>query len=243
MDLFRFVPGYNSAIFEQGREPAFVMVLSFVVTFVLARGYTRLARKLGWGSTHINGIHTHHLVFGAIIAFLAGALEFAFAPEPGWLQLFLAAAFGGGVALVLDEFALIFHLKDVYWEHEGRKSVDAIIIGLGVGVLFLLHVAPFENIADANGWGFAGILILNIGSMLVAAYKGKIVFALLGTFVPVIGLVAAIRLAEPDSPWARRFYGTDELAKSRKRYDDYDKRWQPRRERLRDLIGGKIHSE
>lgn len=243
MNLFRFFPGYENAIFEPGREPAFVMLLSFVITFAMVRGYTRLARVRGWGSTHINGIHTHHLVFGVIIAFVAGALEFAFLPEPGWPQLALAASFGAGVALVLDEFALIFHLRDVYWEHEGRKSVDAIIIGLAIGLLFLLHVVPFENVADATGWSWAGVLFLNIGSMLAAAYKGKIFFAVLGTFIPVIGLVAAIRLAEPDSPWARYFYTDNpgKLARSRLRYEAYYKRWQPYKERLRDWIGGKIH--
>ena len=37
-----------------------------------------------------------------------------------------AAVFGIGSALVLDEFALILHLHDVYWEEEGRTSVDAV---------------------------------------------------------------------------------------------------------------------
>ena len=31
-----------------------------------------------------------------------------------------AAVFGLGTALVLDEFALILHLRDVYWANEGR---------------------------------------------------------------------------------------------------------------------------
>ena len=36
--------------------------------------------------------------------------------------------FGIGTGLTLDEFALWLNLKDVYWEKEGRKSIDAVII-------------------------------------------------------------------------------------------------------------------
>ena len=35
--------------------------------------------------------------------------------------------FGIGAALTLDEFALWLNLKDVYWEKEGRRSIDAVI--------------------------------------------------------------------------------------------------------------------
>ena len=113
MNLFHFFPGYSSAIFETGREPAFVLLVSFVTTFIFIRTYTRLARKRGWNSASINGVHAHHLLFGLIVAFIAGALMFFFTPEPGPFLLFLSALFGFGVALVLDEFALLFHLKRV----------------------------------------------------------------------------------------------------------------------------------
>ena len=32
MNLFRFIPGYESSIFDVGREPAFLMLLTFIVT-------------------------------------------------------------------------------------------------------------------------------------------------------------------------------------------------------------------
>jgi hypothetical protein len=64
MNLFRFIPGYESAIYENGREPALVMLLAFVITFVFTRAYTRIARVRGWGSTHVGNVHMHHLVVG-----------------------------------------------------------------------------------------------------------------------------------------------------------------------------------
>ena len=68
------------------------------------------------------------MVFGVIIGFLAGAIEFALPPGNGFAHLLLAALFGGGAALVLDEFALAVHLQDVYWAHQGRESIDAVIL-------------------------------------------------------------------------------------------------------------------
>jgi hypothetical protein len=57
-----------------------------------------------------------------------------------------AILYGIGAALTLDEFALWLELKDVYWEREGRKSVDAVVIFAtvvaigGVASRFLLAV-------------------------------------------------------------------------------------------------------
>ena len=47
---------------------------------------------------------------------------------------FITAAifFGIGAALVLDEFALILHLEDVYWTEDGRTSVDAVFVAVAV---------------------------------------------------------------------------------------------------------------
>ena len=38
-------------------------------------------------------------------------------------------AYGTGMALIVDEFALLLDLKDVYWQRQGRVSVD---IGVGL---------------------------------------------------------------------------------------------------------------
>jgi hypothetical protein len=52
--------------------------------------------------------------------------------------LVLAALFGVGAALTLDEFALWLNLRDVYWEREGRVSIDAALLFaalLSIGIL------------------------------------------------------------------------------------------------------------
>ena len=42
----------------------------------------------------------------------------------------LALTYGAGLALIVDEFALLLDLQDVYWAKQGRVSVD-----LGVGLV------------------------------------------------------------------------------------------------------------
>lgn len=243
MDIFHFIPGYTQNIYLADREPAFMMLLAFVVTYLLARGYTRIAKRTGWGSASFGGVHAHHMVFGMVMAFVAAALVFSLLPQQGWILTLLAVLFGSGVALVLDEFALLFHLKDVYWEHEGRKSIDAIVLAAAFGSLFLLRVTPLGFGEGRTGWTLASVVLLNIAITLIAAYKGKIYFALFGLFIPTLSIIAAIRLAEPDSAWAHSFYlkkQPKKIKKSRKRYEHYEKVWRTRKERAWDIIGGKV---
>lgn len=241
MNLFQFFPGYETAVYETGREPAFVMFLAFILTYIITRGYTRIARVTGWGSASFGGVHTHHMVFGLVIAFVASALMFVLLPQEGPLLLLLAATFGIGASLVLDEFALIFHLQDVYWEEEGRKSVDAIVLGVAFGFLFLVHSTPFGIQSSDSGWIIFFTILLNLPTVLISAFKGKIFIAIFGLLIPIVALSGAIRLAEPNSMWARKFYKTDgkKIKRSVKRYEHYEATWRKRKEWVWDIIGGK----
>ena len=206
MNLFDFVPDYTEKIYETGREPAFIMLLAFVATFLLTRFYTRMARKTGWGSTFIGHTHVHHLVFGLVFILVAGALEFSLTHESGDTQLLLAALFGVGTAFVLDEFALILHLRNVYWEEEGRKSIDAVIVGTIFGVIFLLGITPLGTTEDLASWTLVGVIAVNLVFVVLAALKGKIYMSSFGLFIPLLAMTGTIRLAEPESIWAHRFY-------------------------------------
>lgn len=242
MDLFRFVPGYETSIYEAGREPIFVTLLAFLITFVLTRAYTRLARSRGWGSGHVGDVHIHHMVVGILLVLGSGILLIGFFPDEGFWQLLLCAAFGSGAAFVLDEFALVFRLKDVYWSEEGRSSVDAVVIALVVGALVLLHAVPFsdETAEDASRWTIVAIVSIHVSLVVVALLKGKLMLGLIGVFVPFVALVAAARLAKPSSPWAHKFYPHESHRdlRSRKRYERYDRWVVFRRKEVEDLIAG-----
>ncbi|HWB56362.1 MAG TPA: hypothetical protein VG479_05445 [Gaiellaceae bacterium] len=242
MDLFSFVPGYESSIYEAGREPIFVALLAFLVTFVLTRGYTRVARVRGWGSGSVHGVHLHHVVVGIVLALASGALIIGFEPVDNLFELLLCAVFGSGAALILDEFALVFRLQDVYWSDEGRSSIDAIIVAVTVGFLVLLHIVPFDEKTseDASRWTLLVAVSIHLALVVVAVLKGKIWTGLIGIFVIFVAAVGAVRLARPRSAWARRFYppGSAKLARAQRRQDRHDARWAPWTKRVIDLIGG-----
>src|SRR4051794_5909998 len=169
------------------------------------------ARVSWWpGNISTGDVHVHHVVFGAMLMFVAGLMAFAPAGwESPWWEI-LGALFGVGAALVLDEFALILHLDDVYWSEQGRKSVDAVVLAAAVIALLMLGALPFGiDAADTTPDGRWGLVItIVLGGVLVgvALLKGRIWLGVLGLLVPLLALIGALRLGKPQSPWARWRY-------------------------------------
>ena len=187
------------------------------------------------GSVKPGGLHIHHLVFGIVLLLIAGFLGFALAPNSPWTEI-LAVLFGVGAGLTLDEFALWLHLEDVYWAEEGRRSVDAVIIAALLAGLVIFGFVPLE-LNQATSVGVAIALVVGVLALCALAIaKGKFVLGLVGLFVPLASIVAALRLAKPGSPWARWRYeeGSRKLERASRRYAKVE----ARRTRLRDLIGG-----
>lgn len=242
MNLFRFVPGYETSIYEAGREPIFVALLAFLISFILTRGYTRIARVRGWGSGSVHGVHLHHVVVGIVLSLVSATLIIGFEPVDNFFELFLCAVFGSGAAMILDEFALVFRLRDVYWSEEGRSSIDAVIVAVTLGGLVLLHVTPFDldTAQDPTRWSLMVTVAIHFVLVCIVLLKGKLWAGLFGLFVPLIALIGAVRLAKPTSPWARHFYGPDSRRRRRAeaRYRKHEARWAGRETRALDLIGG-----
>jgi hypothetical protein len=109
------------------RENAlFNMLASFTVAFGITRGITWTIREKG-GLGPIKDVvvgdrHIHHFLPGGVIALAAGGVAIGFKGEK--VDKYLAFPFGVGVALVLDESALLLELDDVYWTEEGVLSVQ-----------------------------------------------------------------------------------------------------------------------
>jgi len=137
---------YHRHFREPRRERLFLASLAFFVTF----GATRLvahAIRAGVGPFYdvlAGQTHIHHLVWGILLLLVVGY---------GWLvqvgtgagstsvivSRLTAILYGAGAALTLDEFALWLRLEDVYWEREGRASVDAVFL--------------FGGLISAGFWG------------------------------------------------------------------------------------------
>jgi hypothetical protein len=210
---------FDAHIVHTGRLPLFCFFVTFVVGFGFIRLSARLIRaRVRWWPRNITAgsVHVHHMVFGVVLMVIGGVGELA-APlhSVAWRSA-PAALFGLGTALVLDEFALILHLRDVYWSNEGRLSIDAVFVAAGVTALLLLGAAPVgvRSVTDYRGLpgslsaGVALTLLIALFFVLavVTLLKGKIWTGLFGLFVPPLFVVGALRLARPGSPWARWRY-------------------------------------
>jgi hypothetical protein len=225
----------------EGQRAGFFLLASFLISFLFIRTSARLMRspRVPWwpGSiTTSGGLHIHHLVLGLALVLVSGFLSLLLLPDTPWREV-LAVAFGAGAGLVLDEFALLVYLRDVYWSDEGRASVDAVVLAALLTSLAVLGVAPLDA-ANTEGSiaAVAGVGALALAVSVVALLKGKIVLGMVGLFVPVLAIVGAVRLARPRSPWARRFYsaGSARLARATER----EKRLERRRRTWLNRIGG-----
>jgi hypothetical protein len=210
---------FTTQIVHTGRLPLLCFFVAFVLGFALVRLSVRLIRaQVRWwpGNVTPGDLHVHHMVFGVVLMVVGGVAEIASPVQPMAWRGAAAAIFGLGTALVLDEFALMLHLRDVYWTSDGRVSVDAIFIAAGITALLLVGVTPV-GAQDAAGYlrlpgtadaaaEFATTLTVLFSLAVVTLLKGKVWTALFAVFVPPLFLIGAIRTARPGSPWARWRY-------------------------------------
>ncbi|MBQ0830026.1 hypothetical protein [Streptomyces tagetis] len=238
---------WHRNIVEPGKMPLLLALASFVLTFVITRTVTRLIRagKGPFGNVRAGGVHIHHVVPGVLLTVVGG-----FGSIAGGLQgagaAFSAVVFGIGIGLVLDEFALILYLADVYWTEAGRKSVEVVVMTAALVGLLLLGFSPFgvNDLSQGEVRDRASAIATVAGNFLfslLALGKGKARIALFGVVVPLVALVGAVRLARPDSPWARRFYVRRPRARARARLRAYhhDRRWSGPRRAFQNWIGGR----
>ncbi|MFD1540259.1 hypothetical protein [Nonomuraea guangzhouensis] len=190
-----------------GRLPLFCFFVALIAAFVATRVNVRLIRaKVGWfRNVNVGEMHIHHVVFGVVLMLVGGVSGLMVSSASQVAYAAAAAVFGIGSALVLDEFALILHLHDVYWEEEGRTSVDAVFIAVAVTGLLLTGLRPltFDYGTPVNP---GALIVANMVLAVITLSKGKIWTGMVGLFVPVLLVVCAIRLARPGSPWAHLFY-------------------------------------
>lgn len=207
-----------------GRELEFLFLVSFLASFGFIRTSAHMIRaQVSWwpGNVSVGGTHIHHLVWGICLLLVFGYVGGVIRPEDPWSHI-AVIGFGIGAGLTMDEFALWLNLRDVYWEREGRRSIDAVVV---VGALALLAATGFREWVDAAGQAESGIFaavgaIGGVGfiAALANAAKQKFGMAAIGMLIPAIGVVGAVRLGRPESLWAHRFYGEAKLRRARERF-------------------------
>ena len=200
------VSWWHRDVIAAGKLPLMLCFLAFVVTFATTRTITRLIRD-GRGpfrnQVTASGTHIHHAVPGLILLMIGAFTAIASPGTLGWL-CFAGLAVGIGTSLVLDEFALILHLQDVYWSGEGQLSVEAVSLTAACLGLALVGFSPF-GVQDADGVELSlrltatSLLCADFVLSVICALKGKYRSALFGLFLLPVGVVGALRLARPTS--------------------------------------------
>lgn len=130
---------YGRHFSDPRRERGFLSALGFTTAFATARGITHAIRA-GVGpfqNISAGGRHIHHSTFGILGLLGVGYVwtyRLGIGGQPGSHlgSRLSAAAYGIASALTLDEFALWLDLHDDYWDKQGRKSIDAVVIFAGL---------------------------------------------------------------------------------------------------------------
>jgi hypothetical protein len=181
------------------------------------------------------------MVLGLVLVLASGMVDIALSLT-GTGRDVVAAIFGVGGAFILDEFALSFHLRDVYWTEEGRRSIDASIMWLLLGLLLLVRISPFGIHDQSVVPRTVGVVVvaINIVLSIITCLKGKLTLGLVSIFVPPVGLVTAARLARPGSIWAQLMYppGGAKLEQAELRFHPHDSWIERHRIRILDRLAG-----
>lgn len=236
---------FQETIVDHERLPLLVCFTAFIVTFITTRVITRMIRA-GRGpfknNVSASGLHVHHAIPGVLMLIAGAFTGIAVDLESPW-SIIAGLLIGVGTSLVLDEFALILHLEDVYWEDEGRISVEMVSLAVAALGLLIFGVNPFafetaEDTTLALAVIGVGVIVFQLACIVVCVVKGKYRTAIIGTVVPFVAPIGAIRLARPNSMWARRRYQPPKKARAVERAEHHDARWGPRLYWLTDFVAG-----
>ena len=207
--------------------PLVFCLIAFIGTFFVTRTIVRYIRshadsdkpRKWWQPRNISagdGLHIHHVVIGVILVMVSGIAMVTLAVNGGVPEFTVAATiFGIGAALVLDEFALILHLQDVYWAEDGRTSVDAVFTAIAVAGLLILGFNPLsffdigiwrEDHSFAARAAVVALAVVTLALAVIVLLKGKVWTGLIGMFITPLLFVGALRLSRPHAPWARWRY-------------------------------------
>src|SRR6185437_7200972 len=176
-DALKFDVAFDLAIPPE-RRPLMWCLIAFVMTFFITRTIVRYIRahadsdapRKWWQPRNIGhgALHIHHVVIGVILVMVSGVTMVTLAVSGGVAEFTAAAIFFGiGAALVLDEFALILHLEDVYWAEDGRTSVDAVFAAVAVAGLLVLGFNPL-SFFDVGIWRDDHSMVARISVIVIA---------------------------------------------------------------------------
>jgi hypothetical protein len=196
---------YDQHIQVPGKETHFLILIAFAFSFAFIRTSTHMIRaQVSWWPGNVEtkgGMHIHHLVWGILLLMVMGYLGIATEIPDPWFEL-VAIGFGIGMGLTLDEFALWLNLEDVYWEKQGRVSIDAVVITMVLLFVTLLGLRFWIDVYDAvlvltgaprgNEWVAIPIQLTGVALAYVCFKRGRKMTGLVGVFIPLVALIGAV---------------------------------------------------
>jgi hypothetical protein len=196
---------YDHHIQAPGKELHFLILIAFVLSFGFIRTSAHMIRaQVSWWPGNVetkSGTHVHHLVWGILLLLSMGYVGIATEIGSPGLEL-VAVAFGIGMGLTMDEFALWLNLEDVYWQEKGRQSIDAVVVTTGLLVIALLGLQFWIDVWDAvlvlsgfdrgNAWIAIPIQVIGVALAYVCFRRGRKITGLFGLFVPLVALIGAV---------------------------------------------------
>jgi hypothetical protein len=142
-------PVTGGEVLDPCQRSALISWLAFTATFATVRGITYSIRN-GRGpfrNLSLGGEHLHHYLWG--IGLLAGVGAIAVRGDESLRQHpVVAFSYGSGLALIVDEFALLLDLRDVYWARQGRISVDLGIGGVAVAGSYFASLPVLRSLRN-----------------------------------------------------------------------------------------------
>jgi hypothetical protein len=142
------VPGHTDGGLDPSQRSALISWLAFTATFAVIRGVTYSIRE-GRGpfrNLSLGGEHLHHYLWGIGLLTGVGAVAVR-GDERQRRHPVVAVSYGGGLALIVDEFALLLDLRDVYWAKQGRISVDLGVGGIALAGCYFASLPVLRSLA------------------------------------------------------------------------------------------------
>jgi hypothetical protein len=135
-----------------GQRSALLSWLAFTVSFAGLRAITYSIR-LGKGpfrNISVGGEHLHHYMWGIGLLTAVGGVAVR-GDEEHIRHPAVAVSYGTGLALIVDEFALLLDLQDVYWAKQGRISVDIGVGGIALAGSYFAALPMLRRLRRERG--------------------------------------------------------------------------------------------
>jgi hypothetical protein len=128
----------------------------FTATFAFLRLLTWAihVHVAGLGNASADGVHLHHYLWGILLTIAVGV--FGLSDRSDGHRAWMGLGLGIGLALIIDEIALLVELRDVYWSGAGAVSVGVGIVLISVvGSALVFTRSPLKD-AQAPSSGNGG---------------------------------------------------------------------------------------